>query len=159
VTPERLDEIEVRVRAIGGICLGEEATGLVAMARECLRWRALGESPEAVRREIGLLERTVALDTRVDTIEAGMLDRLLQSETNYATPCRHSALNTCAKCCGEPGGVGLRLLERTACVAANSAVGLPYNDRGPEARAQAAASILGDRPVIELLRAAWLEVV
>lgn len=51
LTPERLNGIE---RAAKAHCytFPREALALVAMARECLRWRTMGESPEAVRRQL-----------------------------------------------------------------------------------------------------------
>ncbi len=47
MTPERLDEIETDAQELK-FSRFSYVRALVAMARECLRWRALGESPEAV---------------------------------------------------------------------------------------------------------------
>lgn len=77
MTSEQLDEVEGHAKACHWPAITAEVVlTLVAMARKCLRWDTLGESPAAVREAGRMLRQTAVYETDVAAAEIGARKRL-----------------------------------------------------------------------------------
>jgi hypothetical protein len=99
VTPERLDEINGMLTDWACRPNREDSRDLAAMARECLRWRALGESPEAMWAE---LADDAESEGHADLIRAV---QLLEAERDKlrVTLKRLGARHVCGAVCRQAG--------------------------------------------------------